>query len=698
MATLTWRNVDGPDFGRSLQGLRQSSDMLGNAAGIWNDQIRAFAEQDKSAADLLAAQQRQAINAEALNQTQYLNQRTRTTNEGIDLASPVIREYITKMRAGDQVGAQALYANSPELARLQPDALIGLANSGDAMIGNILGNVNKGLNNQGQGIRNDLSSLALTKDQLQFGLDNQAREDNDAVKKMILTMRDTVSSPEAAMRYESEVGKNLPPNQRAALQDHISKTYGVNFGPLTSGATVPALTGGNAAVAAIQSAAGTAGTKEGSAYDVSYQFGKTAQPVTTMKIADVSNLQGQMIKTQGASPLGAFQINKATLEDFGPKVLGENWKEQPFSAENQEKIGEAIFNARKNGNLKETWAALPNSTPGAYKDKTWDQVRKEIAKAEVGADIPDTATMRDRKAMSAGAQSNLRNAGIVADIAKARESSATPAEVDDDLSKQPGTRDLSTKERGEAIQDIMNRTGENNPAIAGAILRRSMKAPDVEPGFIGKYIPGFTPKWQIDRQALQTNIDALRNGVTDRGESTLANVSEFQTTLEAAREDAKNKQAQVKALQTRVDNGATGLRVELESAKVRYAEAAKLADDTVKFANSSPTQNPDRVGQREAREAAARIVPQAPAPVATSTPDYVPPANSPAGKAAAKRAADAAQSAEQKAKVRMEAQLSAQAVLSSGNKEAALRLMDSSGFGTLPTDVKARISALVNQG
>ena len=91
---------------------------------------------------------------------------------------------------------------------------------------------------------------------------------------------------------------------------------------------------------------------------------------------------------KGSSAMGAFQITQQTLQDYAPKALGADWKDQPMSAANQDKIAEAIFNDRKQGNLADTWVSLPDKTPGAYADKSWEEMRQVIARGEVGMDLP----------------------------------------------------------------------------------------------------------------------------------------------------------------------------------------------------------------------------------------------------------------------------------------------------------------------
>lgn len=145
------------------------------------------------------------------------------------------------------------------------------------------------------------------------------------------------------------------------------------------------------------------GTRKGNPYDSFYgfgQYGRTEKPLTTLPIKDViafgrdvliPNTMGKVKAgpEKGTSASGLYQFTQETLTGLGKKVLGENWESEPFSPANQEKLAEALFNERKGGNLKATWASLPNAKPGFYKDKTWADMRKIISKGEVGVDISE---------------------------------------------------------------------------------------------------------------------------------------------------------------------------------------------------------------------------------------------------------------------------------------------------------------------
>lgn len=147
--------------------------------------------------------------------------------------------------------------------------------------------------------------------------------------------------------------------------------------------------------------AGGGGAGGGDIYNVvlgNGQYGTPPKPITTMTMGEVIDFgKNTLIPNSkaagvgrdsrglvGSSASGAYQITQETLQRYAPKVLGDNWQSQTFSAENQDKIAEAIFNDSKGGNLKAVWASLPNASPGAYAGKSWAEMRDIITQGESG--------------------------------------------------------------------------------------------------------------------------------------------------------------------------------------------------------------------------------------------------------------------------------------------------------------------------
>lgn len=100
---------------------------------------------------------------------------------------------------------------------------------------------------------------------------------------------------------------------------------------------------------------------------------------------------GRALNARGAksSSAGTYQINGTTMAEFAPKALGANWKEQPFNADSQERVGEAIFNWAKTQNnpaaaLRGRWVSLSPQQAAQAVQGTWQQARGMIAQGETG--------------------------------------------------------------------------------------------------------------------------------------------------------------------------------------------------------------------------------------------------------------------------------------------------------------------------
>jgi hypothetical protein len=135
---------------------------------------------------------------------------------------------------------------------------------------------------------------------------------------------------------------------------------------------------------------------QGNTADVVYgfgEFGLPPKPISQSTIGEVQDFQRNTLipKTRGkvgAGPnkgtgaVGTYQFTYDTLKEYAPKVLGSNWRNTPFTADVQEQLAKALYEDRKKGNLKDTWAGLPNNRPGQYANVPWENVRDDIIRVE----------------------------------------------------------------------------------------------------------------------------------------------------------------------------------------------------------------------------------------------------------------------------------------------------------------------------
>lgn len=618
MAQITWRNVDAPNFSGVGDSIRSFSGLLGNATAGLSDALgnfqtaarqevgnqvmqnalqyqdpteyrnalasgalfqgvdpslisnRTLENLDNRTGNLL----NQATQQQALDYNTYRTGRMQDLDARGDAASPALRQLALAYQSGDPntiARAQQQYGGA--LDSLPAD-----------QVQEIMGRLqNQGSNAIGQ--RRDL-----------FNLGTNMRDDADsqaAIGVLSQIVRGAENPNDARILAEA-YSKQLSPTAQARLQGLLAQQY-------------PGTYGNN-----VTSAPGTAGTRSGSPFDVTYQFQGTSKPITQMSIGDVTNHQANMISSQGASPVGAYQINKATLEDFAPKVLGENWRNMPLSPENQDKIGEAIFNARKNGNLKDTWAALPDSTVGAYKNKTWNEMKGLIAQAEVGANpLAVQQAVQGNQAVSnlatgmIGTRLMENNAvGNVPDYLRTLGDTATPGEVVNRLLEN----DFKGADRNwvlARVNDIAQRAGVS-PAMAATVMQRAQT--NVPENMIWRGLQGLNPfisneagnGTRLNDDAVDQMVGALQRG--EPLEQSVRNLSTAQAAqnVQLAQQAYDTALAQLQNTQNKISTGQTALTALLPSRQAAVERAQMMLQAAQQQVTADPQNLAPRTFQSQA--------------------------------------------------------------------------------------------------
>lgn len=618
MAQITWRNVDAPNFSGVGDSIRAFSGLLGNATAGLSDALGNFqtaARQEVGNQVMQNALQyqdpteyRNALASGALfqgvdpslisnrtlenldnrtgnlldqaTQQQALDYNTYRTNRMQDLdargdaASPALRQLALAYQSGDPntiAKAQQQYGGALDsLPADQVQEIMGrLQNQG----GNAIGQ-RRDLFNLGTNMRDDADSQA-------------------AIGALSQIVRGAENPNDARILAEA-YSRGLSPTAQARLQGLLAQQY-------------PGTYGNN-----VTSAPGTAGTRSGSPFDVTYQFQGTSKPITQMSIGEVTNHQANMISSQGASPVGAYQINKATLEDFAPKVLGENWRNMPLSPENQDKIGEAIFNARKNGNLKDTWAALPDSTVGAYKNKTWGEMKGLIAQAEVGANpLALQQAVQGNQAVSnlatgmIGTRLMENNAvGNVPDYLRTLGDTATPGEVVNRLLEN----DFKGADRNwvlARVNEIAQRAGVS-PAMAATVMQRAQT--NVPENMIWRGLQGLNPfisneagnGTRLNDDAVDQMVGALQRG--EPLEQSVRNLSTAQAAqnVQAAQQAYDAALAQLQNTQNKISTGQTALTALLPSRQAAVERAQMMLQAAQQQVTADPQNLAPRTFQSQA--------------------------------------------------------------------------------------------------
>lgn len=376
MARLTWQQVAAPNFSTAIDGVRTASNLLENAGKNISTGLTNFDNAQQDIANQQIAQQ----------VSQYQDP-TQLKNA---LANGIIGSQVDPSR----VSAQALNSAQGRVGDLLTTAVRerGLADANYSADRRLVTDGRIDLLNQREDVK--------------YSRAEQNFLDGQEAAKHVRFIQENRTDPDLIRKYlgniQSDQVRNLT---MGALGDSYGKLYGADQAMGIS-ALIPEGVADGTIPAAIARANGqpvpytdadrsAAGTQNGRPEDAVVGWAGSPAPVSQMPIRDVMKYGREVLipsnrgkygnpPDKGSSALGAFQITQETLQDFGREVLGNDWELQPFSYENQEKIAKAIFEASKDGNLKKRWASLKNTAPGYYKDKSWEEVRSEILKGELG--------------------------------------------------------------------------------------------------------------------------------------------------------------------------------------------------------------------------------------------------------------------------------------------------------------------------
>lgn len=362
MAVLTWQNVNAPDLSGVAQVIGQNGQNIGSAFNDLAAGLEAFNQARQDRADAAAIQAASQITDSAAY-AKALKDGSILRNAGID--PNMISGRAAELLAARQGTLLNNDFNKAQIENLRADNDMAskrfAAEQAQAKTDNERAN-HRFKREQAADARADrLQANADAAQQLLFKI-NQANTDtagarqmvnssnaNDQVKQMVLS---SLGLGGGVIKLSQPGAAGSPLTGLDAFYSSTSdKPYIVPDRPLSQGT-----------------------------FREAYDFGQRLRNKTAGNIG-----QGN----KGTSAVGAFQLTGETINDFAEPALGKDWGNLRFNYENQDKVAEAIFNARKGGNLKDTWASLPDSTPGAYKDVSWEDFKRILLPLESGATLDE---------------------------------------------------------------------------------------------------------------------------------------------------------------------------------------------------------------------------------------------------------------------------------------------------------------------
>lgn len=464
MATLTWRNVDAPNLGASLEGIRLFSGLLGNATNSIGAGLKAMDDQQ-----IEAANRQLALNAAGRTNASSLNQglQDQSIFGGVDL---------------NRVDPNAINALSDRARQLQQ------------------------LDNQGRqidisGANSSLSALRFMNDTQQAAaLDKRQR---DAAAAAVTGLTGAYNSGDARDFIQQMIQSGADPRTIMSTIQTLEPKFGGLYGSLGSLPSDADLTQGN--------------------YDtVSFSdqlFNSLVQTESSGRrtAADGSTLYGPVTKS-GERAAGPAQVMPGTAPEAA-RLAGLPWDEDRYKNDPDYNlaIGRAYFDKQMNdfGRPDQALAAY-NAGPGATRSAirqanatgnpdSWLSFLPEETQKYVPATLKRVQAGATTDVIDWNANRNVVGGVNVDAWDAAAKDNATLAEVKDRSSKTIG--DVPRREINDAYAYLLSKDEGMTPAIAEQIIAGSVRNTST----LWNMLPGTSPE-TIDMGSLDAGLAAWRDG------------------------------------------------------------------------------------------------------------------------------------------------------------------------------------------
>ncbi|MFV0357753.1 MAG: hypothetical protein ACK5LG_22005 [Bacteroides thetaiotaomicron] len=390
---LTWRNVDAPNLSGAALAVGQATQGIGQAFNDIAAGIGQFGQAQQDRADAAALQAASRIT----NSQDYANalaSGTLLTDAGIN--PNTISSRAAEMLANRQ---NQLLDNDFQQAQIEnqrQDNQLALKRFGldERKFEQDLAN---------NELRNQMTQYRFGREQLGDQRQDLAYEEKQVAQQLAYDILNTGSDAAGARQLLSQA--SVPDRVKAAVSVMIGLPQ-QSLSPSGSPVVGQSGRGADAVYGYGDFGAPSVPLSKGSFGDA-YDFGQTLIPATRGQVGAGPD--------KGTSAVGAFQFIGSTMQDYAQKVFGDNWRDVPFTFENQAKIAEALFNDKKGGNLQAVWAGLPDSRDGAYKDMSFEQFMREVLPRESGMTL-DEIRQAEQADQRAEVQSRINNSVALADV------------------------------------------------------------------------------------------------------------------------------------------------------------------------------------------------------------------------------------------------------------------------------------------
>lgn len=638
--TLTWRNVDAPDFRGTMQGNQIAAQALDRAFSGLSDGLGKFQDwREEQAANAVLSRSLDFTDAQKLREAQASG----ALFDGIDrslVGTKAINALDT--RAGrllsDAVAQQGLETSRQldplriEGAQLNNDrsrqdmAFNEVANPLrlDAMR---LDNTGKGLSNEGASIRNRSAQLDY---------DIASRDDRAKQEAIPLMekMRLSGSAEDVRDFFNSDEWKGASPNARTLVAAEASKLYPGLSGPLqvssVGAGTTPSGSGSAAiAKATVGTGTSTSGSSYGSDFSASIPFKETrdhnykvlskAGPLSGSIEDELDQVMPALASVESSnrddavSPKGAqgrYQLMPATFEEIKQRYGIKGTIDNPEA--NRQAARAYLKELRvKYGSMDKALAAY-NAGPGNV--DSWLEGETNTRK---------NATSVEDVNRQIESWKNRSSMGGLAKNYSQLEADDTPAGQLTDKLLEGTFKGMRREVLLNSINELSRKSGAK-PAMAAAMLEQAAQGG----GFVARRTPGFAGGYSVEPN--DNTVDELakqyKDGTFYNASEQLAKVAKKQEQIQQAQQKVAEAEALYQAARNR-----PGLNTDRYKARRNLAQAA--LDRALKDVRDDPTLKLpwDRGGAGSA-SGSVDMVPNpfgtgsapaspSPRPVAVTTPD-----------------------------------------------------------------------------
>lgn len=626
MATLTWRNVDAPNFSGALEGYRTASQLLGNATRAGSDVIDAYTKANSDAADRAILQRAMGVqdsegtrrgladgsivgpdaaNAsmemlrsmdnragtmlnrdvvrQGYDERAYNQGRTRDADTRRDAAADPLADLEVAQRNGDIRTVNAILQANPQIRALRPDQFSATVDRANTLATNY------------QTRRSVDESYAMTA----RGNDRTVRDQNDedAALSASLELQKNSADTEGAQREFNRLSSKMTPGAAARLASAArGMGYSINA-PVTSGSPTAGV-GGTAAA--------------------SVMTGGAVLPENIRTVGDLVSNKGSLLKTNPkGTATGLYQITADTWADFAPRALGGAWQTADVrDPVVQDKVARSIWETVKNNPeaMRGRWASLSTAESEKLKDSTWESVRDTLSQKESGALASELLSPREASFATGLVEQRIREragqnvaVGIGPELNSLQGDRRTAAQVADAITQDTGA--FRGSNRGEMIDYINwivdnsrptsgpNRQPRINAAMAAEILSRNIESADSPGTRVGSMIAdvvgapfgrkvrtgNLAGGIRLNDQGVYAMIDQYKEGGTSKQVTGQTVLADEVATLRSAESKYNSANLKYQALLSQ-SKTRPGLKDSVDRAK---AEADKAEQDFLRVYGST---------------------------------------------------------------------------------------------------------------